>query len=124
MTTFYCLRFEPSPNLEGQVPVFISLRNRVAQLYPQALGSLFVGSHDSQGYGGGIGTRFLTEYLSRYNGGLWLDGHGSIPGSARFCLGSVVESESELLYDWRFTANQVVFAPGPLRLTARIFFLN
>jgi hypothetical protein len=38
-----------SPNLEGQVPVFISLRNTVAQLYPQALGSLFVASHDSQG---------------------------------------------------------------------------
>jgi hypothetical protein len=30
------------PNLEGQVPVFISPTNRVAQLYPQALGSLFV----------------------------------------------------------------------------------
>jgi hypothetical protein len=29
------------PNLEGQVPVFISPRNRVAQLYPQALCSLF-----------------------------------------------------------------------------------
>jgi hypothetical protein len=28
-----------SPNLEGQAPVFISPRNRVAQLYPQALGS-------------------------------------------------------------------------------------
>jgi hypothetical protein len=27
-----------SPNLEGQVPVFISFRNKVAQLYPQALG--------------------------------------------------------------------------------------
>jgi hypothetical protein len=46
-----------SPNLEGQVPVFISPRNRVAQLYPQALGSLFVTSYDSQGYGGGIRTR-------------------------------------------------------------------
>jgi hypothetical protein len=43
-----------SPNLEDQVPVFISSRNRVAQLYPQALGSLFVASCDSQGYGGGI----------------------------------------------------------------------
>jgi hypothetical protein len=31
-------------NLEGQIPIFISLRNRVAQLYPQALGSLFVAS--------------------------------------------------------------------------------
>jgi hypothetical protein len=26
----------------------------VAQLYPQTLGSLFVASYDSQGYGGGI----------------------------------------------------------------------
>jgi hypothetical protein len=31
-----------SPNLEGQTPIFISPRNRVAQLYPQELGSLFV----------------------------------------------------------------------------------
>jgi hypothetical protein len=36
---FYCLIWD-STNLEGQVPVFISPRNRVAQLYPQALGSL------------------------------------------------------------------------------------
>jgi hypothetical protein len=42
------------PNLEDQVPVFISPSDRVAQLYPQALGSLFVASYDSQGYGGGI----------------------------------------------------------------------
>jgi hypothetical protein len=31
-----------SPNLEGQVPVFISPRNKVAQLYPQALGQTHV----------------------------------------------------------------------------------
>jgi hypothetical protein len=43
VTIFY------SPNLEGQVPVFISPRNRVAQLYPQAMGSLFITSYDSQG---------------------------------------------------------------------------
>jgi hypothetical protein len=30
------------PNLECQVPVFISPRNRMAQFYPQTLGSLFV----------------------------------------------------------------------------------
>jgi hypothetical protein len=41
-------------NLKGQVPVFISPRNRVTRLYPQALGSIFVVSYDSQGYGGGI----------------------------------------------------------------------
>jgi hypothetical protein len=38
-----------SPNLEGQVSVFISPRNRVAQLYPRALGSLSVASYDSRG---------------------------------------------------------------------------
>jgi hypothetical protein len=51
-----------SPNLEGQVPELISPRNRVARLYPQALGSLFVASHDSQGYGGGNRTRFHTGF--------------------------------------------------------------
>jgi hypothetical protein len=51
-------RIRDSPNLEGQVPVFISPRNRVARLYPQELGSLFVASYDSQGYGGDIQNRF------------------------------------------------------------------
>jgi hypothetical protein len=45
------------PNLEVHVPVFMSPRNRVAQLYPPALGSLFVSSYDSQGYGGNIRPR-------------------------------------------------------------------
>jgi hypothetical protein len=49
-----------SPILYGQVPVVISPRNWVAQLYPQALRSLFVPSYDSQGYGGGIRTRLHT----------------------------------------------------------------
>jgi hypothetical protein len=49
-----------SPSLEGQIPVFISPRNRVARLYPQALGSLSVSSYDSQGYGGGIRPRLHT----------------------------------------------------------------
>jgi hypothetical protein len=40
------------PNLEGQVPAFIPPQNRMAWLYPQALGFLFVASYDSQGYGG------------------------------------------------------------------------
>jgi hypothetical protein len=31
-------------------------------------------------------------------------------------------SESELLYDWRFTAYQFGLAPSPLRFTARIIF--
>jgi hypothetical protein len=40
MTVFYFLRFETPPILEGWVPVLISPGNRVAQLYPQTLGSL------------------------------------------------------------------------------------
>jgi hypothetical protein len=56
MTTFYCLKIRDYPNLESDVPIFISSRNRVAQLYPQSLGSHFVASYDSQGYGGGIRT--------------------------------------------------------------------
>jgi hypothetical protein len=40
-----------SPNLEGQVPIFISL---LPQFYPRALGSISVASYDSQGYGEGI----------------------------------------------------------------------
>jgi hypothetical protein len=88
-----------SSNLKDLVPVFIFPRNRVARLYTQALGSLFVASYDSQGYGGGIRPRLNmgTEH-------------------------SESESESELLYDWRFTANQFVLVTSPLRLTPRIFF--
>jgi hypothetical protein len=86
-----------SPNLEGQVPVCISPRNRVARLYPQALGSLFVASYDSQGYGGGIRLRLHT---------------GFNPNS---------KSKSKLLYDGRFTANQFVLASSPLRPTTRDF---
>jgi hypothetical protein len=53
-------RYETPPNLKGQVDVFISPRNRVAQLYPQALGSFSVAPFDTQGYGGGIRTRLHT----------------------------------------------------------------
>jgi hypothetical protein len=40
----HILLIRDPPNLEAQVHVFISPRNRVAQLYPQALGSLCVAS--------------------------------------------------------------------------------
>jgi hypothetical protein len=43
-------------NLESQVPVFISPRNRVVQLYTQVLGSLFFAFYDSQGCGWDIRT--------------------------------------------------------------------
>jgi hypothetical protein len=47
----------PIPNLEDQVPVFMSPSDRVAQLYPQAPGSHFVAFYDSQDYRGCIPTR-------------------------------------------------------------------
>jgi hypothetical protein len=91
-----------SPNLEGQVPVFISPRNRVAQLYTQALGSLFVVSYCSQGYGGSIRPRLHT-------------------GSS-YCVKS--KSKLKLLYKWRCTANLFVLASSLLRLTTRDYFFN
>jgi hypothetical protein len=48
-------QIQDSPNLGGQVLVFISPRYRVAQLPPQALGYYFV-TYNSLGYGGGIQT--------------------------------------------------------------------
>jgi hypothetical protein len=48
-------------NLEGQVHVITSPRNRVAHLYPQAFGSFFVASYDSQGYDGSIRTRLQSQ---------------------------------------------------------------
>jgi hypothetical protein len=44
VTILYCL-ISDTPNLEGQVTVFISSRNKVAQLYPCELGSLYVVSY-------------------------------------------------------------------------------
>jgi hypothetical protein len=55
-THILLFQIRDSPNLEGQVPVFISRKNRVAQLFSQALGSLFIACYDSQGYGRGIRT--------------------------------------------------------------------
>jgi hypothetical protein len=46
-----------SPNLEGQVPVFICPRKREARLYAQKLGYIFVASYD-----GGIRPRLHTGF--------------------------------------------------------------
>jgi hypothetical protein len=44
----------------------MSPSDKMAQLYPQALGSFFVTFYDSQGYGGGILTRLHTGRFSEY----------------------------------------------------------
>jgi hypothetical protein len=66
MTTFYCLSFNTPPTWRARSSAFISLRKRVTRLYPQALGSLFVASYDSQGYSGVIRPRLHTRVLSLY----------------------------------------------------------
>jgi hypothetical protein len=67
------------PQPGGQGPVFISPRNRVTQLYPQALGSIFVASYDSQGCGRGIRTRLCRANLpsrSKTEKFCWFMGRG------------------------------------------------
>jgi hypothetical protein len=60
----------PASNLKDQFIVFISPIYRVAQLYPQEPGSLFVAFYDSQGYSEGIltclhrGLIFITLLIS------------------------------------------------------------
>jgi hypothetical protein len=87
------LQIRDFSNPEGQVPVFTSPRNLVTQLYPQALGSLYVTSYDLQVCAGCI--RTASTLASRF-------------------------SQSQiLLYDWRFTANHFILATSPLRITIR-----
>jgi hypothetical protein len=58
--------------MEGQVPVYLSPKNRVAHLYPRALGSLFVATYNIQSCGGGI--------LIRLHGARCLPGITNKPG--------------------------------------------
>jgi hypothetical protein len=77
-----------STNLEAQVSLFTSPKNRIAQLYSHTLGSIFVASYDSQGYGGGIRTRLQSGLTS-----------GSLPHSLFI---SAVEA-----YCWLLTYSRV-----------------
>jgi hypothetical protein len=87
----------------GQIPVFISLRNRLAQLYSQALDSLF-------------------HRLLLFAGLRWRYWNPSSHGRLTLTVDSKSESKSKLLYDWRFTTHQFVLASNSLRLTTRDFF--
>jgi hypothetical protein len=53
-----------SPNLGGRFPYLYLPWNRVVQLYPRALGSLFVASYDSQVSGRDIVTRLHNGYTN------------------------------------------------------------
>jgi hypothetical protein len=58
--------WRPTPNLEDQVPVFMSPSDRVAELCPQASGSLFFAVNDSPGYGEDILARLHMSWKNRW----------------------------------------------------------
>jgi hypothetical protein len=93
---FYSLGFEIPPTLRARSPYLYPPGTGWPSYPPppQALGSLFVASYNSQGYGVGIRTSLHTGFV--------LQSH------SYFRLG--------------FTANQFVLATSPLRLTTSIFF--
>jgi hypothetical protein len=67
------------------------------------------------------GLRKTTKYFSQYSR---CTGSRCVnPLSVKFNP-LKTESESELLYDWRFTASQFVLAPSPLKLTTRVLFFS
>jgi hypothetical protein len=47
---------------------------------------------------------------------------GLIDIASSYLRAPTTQSQSELLYDWRFTSNQFALAPIPLRLTTSDFF--
>jgi hypothetical protein len=63
MAIFSYLRFETPPTWRARSLYLCPPSDRVAQLYPQAPGSLFVAFYGSQGYDGGILTRLHTGNL-------------------------------------------------------------
>jgi hypothetical protein len=52
----------PAPRPEAQVLMVMSPSDRVAPLYPQAPGPIFVASYDLQSCGGRNPLRFHTQY--------------------------------------------------------------
>jgi hypothetical protein len=54
MNTNLVSQIRDSPNLEGQVPVFVSPPEQGGLVIPPGTGFPFVASYDSQGYAGSI----------------------------------------------------------------------
>jgi hypothetical protein len=94
MAIFCCLRFETSPTWRARFPY----------LYPPGTGWLSYTPRHRVPFLLPPTTRRVTVvvYEPAFTHG-WL-------------------RETELLNDWRFTANQFVLGQSPLRLTAKIFF--
>jgi hypothetical protein len=88
-----------SPNLVGQVPIFLSHRNTMARLYPQTMGSLFVASYDSQGYGGVCRTPLYTAGLesSLYSLGVDLSENPAFISSSTVAMGALPGDNSDIV---------------------------
>jgi hypothetical protein len=95
----------------------------VAQLYPQALGSPFVVSYDSQGYGGGIRTHLhkgndaiSSKGYIKYVTKLWLASHVLLFRIAGEIRGGKIISKS--LTFMTNGLNIKIFCPESLHLNA------
>jgi hypothetical protein len=101
MTIFYCLEFKAPP----------TWRARSLYLYPPGIGVLsFTPRHWVPFSSLPRTCRAMVEVFE--------------PSSSRTWSKSKSKSKSKSLYDWRFTANQFVLAPSPLRFMMRFFFFN
>jgi hypothetical protein len=96
-------------NLGDQVSVFITLSDRVAQLYSQAAGSLFVALYASQGYGGGILTRLQRgrsvdiriEPIWGFPFYLWLHEHSWLFVLKHSIFGFPIECKKNLIFIYK-----------------------
>jgi hypothetical protein len=114
MTTCYCLIWD-SRNREVQVPVFISHRNRVAQFYPQPLGSHFVASYDSQGYGGGSNSPPQHGLEARGWVWLWLCDRRSVGARGSIVVKALCYKPGGRRFDTRW--GEFLNLPNPSRRT-------
>jgi hypothetical protein len=101
MTIFYCLRFETPP----------TWRVRSPYLYPPGTGWPCYTPRHSVPFSSPPAIRRATVEVFE-------------PDSTLGLIHSESESESALLYDWRFNANQFDLALSPLRITTRDLFFQ
>jgi hypothetical protein len=95
MITFYCLRFAAPPTWRARSP-YLNITGTEWTSYTPRHWVLFSSPPTTR--------RVTVEVFEPISIRGWLS------------------PESELLYDWRFTANQLVLAPSPLRFTTRDYF--
>jgi hypothetical protein len=103
---YFMSQIRNSPNLDDHVSVFISPRNKAAQLYLQALSSVFVASCDSQSYGGGIRTRLHAGQVTNSTFVLLITSRLGPRIKHRFPLSSYPIVAVQLLRSWKHACLQ------------------